>query len=273
VTIFVLRLALAPLTILIASIVERRLGPLRGGRLIGLPLTTGPFLVVLCLSYDATVAAHAAEGVISGQMVVVGYCLAYGRAAARFSPVWTMTVSLAAGTVAGLAIGPVRPVWLASVIVVITITLGLATWPSTADPARRVEQSRRFPMDTAVRMAVAGGLVASLTGAARLVGSFAAGMLSAAPVILAVMGPATHRRSGPGAAAELMRGTLASIPGAVLFTTVIALTLRDLGASSFGLAVAALAAAVTIPWNRAPELVRPWRSAERARATIPMMEG
>ena len=38
----VLRLTLVPTTVLVASIVQRRLGPALGGRVVGWPLTTGP---------------------------------------------------------------------------------------------------------------------------------------------------------------------------------------------------------------------------------------
>src|SRR5262245_18198318 len=112
---------------------QRRLGPLVGGRIIGLPLTTGPFLVLLCLLYDPAVARAAAVGVVPGTMVVVAYCLTYGRLAHRMSPKWTLATALGAGAIAGAAVGLVRPVWLAATVVLVVIAIGLATWP--IDPA------------------------------------------------------------------------------------------------------------------------------------------
>ena len=83
--------------------------------------------------------------------------------------------------------------------------------------------------------------MAALTGAAHLLGAQLAGMLSSAPVILSVLAPTTHRSCGPDAAAALLRGTLVSLPGTVVFATVLAYAIVPFGgAVAYPLAVLGL---------------------------------
>jgi hypothetical protein len=109
-------------------------------------------------------------------------------------------------------------------------------------------------------MAVVGTLVATLAGSARVLGPFLAGILSSAPVILSVVVPATHRGAGPAAAAELVRGTLAGLPGAIVFTAVVAYTVDSAGPlPAFAGGIAALLLTNLLPWRRL--------------TTLPMMDG
>jgi hypothetical protein len=245
----VLKLALAPVIVLVASLAQRRLGPRLGGRIVGFPLTTGPFLAVICLQYGTVAAARAAAGVISGQMVVVGFCLGYGHLAARVRPLWALTGALATGALAGAAVSAIHPPWLATAAVLTAVGVGLYTWPSTVASGRPARPDG--PGAVATRMAVAGGLVAGLAAAARVVGPYLAGTLSSMPVILSVVVPATHRTDGPAAATEIVRGALVSIASAVLFITVVAYTVDAMDAfTAFALAAAALFVSSLLPWAR-----------------------
>jgi hypothetical protein len=257
VTTLVLRLALAPSIVLLASLVQRRLGPRPGGRVVGFPLTTGPFLAVICLQYGTAAAARAAAGVISGQMVVVGFCLGYGHLAARVRPLWALAGALVAGALAGTALSAVHPTWLATALVITAVAVGLYTWPvppppaSPAEPVSPAEPSGDGAGAVAFRMAVTGGLVAGLAAAARVVGSYLAGTLSSMPVILSVVVPAAHRSHGPIAATEIVRGALVSIGSAVIFITVVAYTVESLNAViAFALASVAVFATSLLPWYR-----------------------
>jgi len=249
VTTLALKLTLAPIIVLVASLAQRRLGPLLGGRIVGFPLTTGPFLAVICLQYGTVAAARAAAGVISGQMVVVGFCLGYGHLAARVRPLWALTGSLVLGALAGAAVSLVHPPWLATTVVLAAVALGLYTWPSTAASTRPARRDTAGAV--AARMAVAGGLVAGLAAAARVVGPYLAGTLSSMPVILSVVVPATHRSDGPAAATEIVRGALVSIGSAVIFITVVAYTVDSMDAvAAFAVAGAALFVTSLLPWAR-----------------------
>jgi hypothetical protein len=245
----VLRLALAPAIVLIASLAQRRLGPRYGGRIVGFPLTTGPLLVVICLQYGPDAAARAAAGVISGLMVVVCFCLGYAYLAVRLRPLWSLAGALVAGVLTGTAMSAVRPPWLATLVVLTGVVVGLTTWPAVPGPGSPAA-GRDTAAAVATRMAVTGGLVAGLAAAARVVGPFLAGTLSSMPVILAVVVPATHRANGPSAATEILRGAMASIGSTVVFITVVAYAVAGTGpVAAFALACLALLATSVLPWS------------------------
>lgn len=217
-----LRLLLTPLVVWLVAVVARRLGPAAGGRLVGLPLTTGPFLVVVVLADGPGLAAAAARGVVAGQISVVAFCATYAHLARRVRPRPALMAALGAGMVAALVLTLVSATWVAALIVVGAIVVCLRTWPpAAAVPAAPAD--RRW--ETPVRMTVSGSLVAGLSGAAKVVGPQVAGLLSTAPVILSVMTPSTHRNAGPSAAVALTRGAVASMPASVVFSAVLAYAL------------------------------------------------
>ena len=96
-----LRIALTPIAFALVSKAQSRFGDWIGGRLIGLPLTTGPFLLTVCMTTSRTTAAHAAAGVTSGQMAVVVFCSGYAWTARRMRPLPATVTSLAVALLAG----------------------------------------------------------------------------------------------------------------------------------------------------------------------------
>ncbi|MEW2556913.1 hypothetical protein AB0957_35005, partial [Streptomyces zhihengii] len=103
-----LRILLAPSLVLVVSLVARRAGPALGGRLLGAPTTTGPFLLLMCWDSGGTAAAEAAEGGVTGQLTVVCFCLAYAWLATRLRPAGALGAALAAAG-AGACAGAHRP--------------------------------------------------------------------------------------------------------------------------------------------------------------------
>ena len=66
VALFLLRVTLAPALVLLVSLAQKRWGHTLGGRLVGLPLTTGPLLVLITLMSGTEATAIAAHGVVGG---------------------------------------------------------------------------------------------------------------------------------------------------------------------------------------------------------------
>jgi hypothetical protein len=192
----------------------------------------------------------AAAGIISGLMLVAGFCLGYAHlAAVRVRPLWALAGSLALGTVLGAAVSAVRQPWLATLMVLVGVAGGLYTWPVVAGPARPVRPDGAGSI--AARMAVTGTLVAGLSAAARVVGPYLAGTLSSMPIILCVLVPANHRAHGPAAATEMLRGALVSIGSTVVFIAVVAYAVDGTTAiAAFCLAALALVASSLLPWSR-----------------------
>ena len=235
-----LRLTLVPTTVLVASIVQRRLGPALGGRVVGWPLTTGPFLMLLWLNAGPSVAARGAAGVVGGQLAVIGFGAAYAHLAALGARPWiSLAGALTAAAVATVASVLVATAWLLAVLVLGAIAVALLTWPELDGPPPPARQPKAWELPA--RMLVSGGLVATLLGAARILGPHLAGVLATMPVILTVLAPATHRRDGKAAASALVRGALVSMPSSIVFVVVLVYSLVPLGAPvAFAVAVLAL---------------------------------
>ncbi|HSN06187.1 MAG TPA: hypothetical protein VLV82_02505 [Candidatus Angelobacter sp.] len=246
----VLRMTLTPVLVLIVSLVQRRWGHALGGRLIGLPLTTGPFLVLVSLSEGTAATALAAHGVVAGQISVVAFCATYARVARR-RPWWQALPSAWAVAFASvLVLQGVGSTWAAAAVVVGSVVVALRTWPTF--PGAAVPERVPARWETPVRAVVTGFLVATLTGLARVLGPHLAGLLATTPVIVSVLGPATQRASGPAAASALLRGTSMSIAGSTMFSAVVAATIVPFGAAvSFVLALLALVATdLLLAWQR-----------------------
>ena len=223
-----LRLAITPTLVGLVALVQRRFGDRLGGRLVGFPLTTAPFLLVLCLTHGAALTAAAAHGVVVGQISVVLFCLTYARLAPYVRPWVALAVSLVGGTSCVLGLATVASTWVAAAIVLTFIGFALLTWP-VVPPGATSTARTEGRWETPLRMTVAGTVVAALTGAARVLGPELAGVLSTAPVILSVLTPTTHRAAGSPAARLLLRGAVTSMPASVMFSAVLASTLTRVG--------------------------------------------
>jgi hypothetical protein len=222
------RAALAPLLVLGVSLAARNAGPTRGGRLLGAPTSTGPFLLLVCLDSGTTTAARAAHGCVTGQLVVVCFCLAYGRLARRFRPVGALLGALGFATTGAVA-GAVCPnIWLTALLSLTVTGAGLRTWPGvTTTPTPRAPHAPSWEIP--LRMTLAAATVLGAAGVAGASGPFLGGVLSSLPVLLVVMTPSTHRTAGHAAAAAMSRAAMTSAGGTLGFLLTLAVTLVPCG--------------------------------------------
>ncbi len=203
-----LRLVLPPLLVTLATITQRRLGDRAGGLLVGLPLTSGTYLLLLVPTHGADVAAEAATGVLAGQVGVVVLCVAYAWTAARARVAGTLGAALLAWAGAAASAR-----WLAHPALVVGLFAVLAaaallTWPADrpSDPRGSSERVRRGEL--VVRASLAAGVVVLLSAATGPLGPRLGGLLAAAPLVVLVVAPATHRGGGPAAVRALLHGVL-----------------------------------------------------------------
>lgn len=235
------RTALAPCLVLLVSVASRCLGSRLAGRLLGAPTTTGPFLVVVCLSSGAAAASGAAVGSVAGQLAVACFCLAYGRIAATFSPAATLVFALACAGAGGTAGTLTGNEWLTAGLAAAVIAAGLLTWPASAHVSRH-PAARARAWEIPARMALSGVTVLAAILVADAAGSFAGGMLSSLPVLLGIVTPSVHRGSGAQAASDMMHGALVSAAGTIGFLLVLSCELLPLGPwPAFVLAIIAMA--------------------------------
>ena len=85
--IFLFKLVTTPGLILAVTLLTRRFGPVLGGLLMGIPLTTGPISFFFAHEFGVDFAAKAAISSLFGQISTGAFCLAYAVTALRFSPV------------------------------------------------------------------------------------------------------------------------------------------------------------------------------------------
>lgn len=231
------KVALAPLITLIASLLGRRLGPRAAGVFVGLPGTALPFLLTMYLMHGSDAAVATATGGVTGQLTCVAFCIAYARTAPRLGPI---TAVLAAITVAiGLSFTTLAldDPYLTAALAIGAILLGLRTWPrSTEAAATAVDRWWAIPL----RMTLATATVVGLASLEPLLGTLVAGAMASLPSILMVMGVADHWTRGPRPAVDLAGGTLSSIAGTVGFLLVVVSLTAHIGvwwALALGLAV------------------------------------
>lgn len=205
-----LKALLTPSLIALVSMAGRRYGPAVSGLLVGLPLTSGPVLLILALQSGTTFAADAARGIILGTISVAFFCLAYGWAALRWRWPGALLVSwlvfLAATALLQLATIPLA---LAFVACVLVAAAALAIFPRA--PAKEAVALPPQPWDIPARMAVATIFVLLLTGAAPQLGPHLTGLLAPFPIFGTVLASFTHAQAGTAAALRLLRGLLVGL--------------------------------------------------------------
>ena len=237
--ILLVKVALAPLAVLVASLLSRRLGPRARGFFIGLPTTSVPFLLAVHLSMGGEAAEHAAVGNVTGQLTCVLFCLLFARLAPLTGGVRTMLIAV---TLAASLSAPTlllhTPLAIAALVVVLAAVGLLLRGGETAasDPARP-EPRWALP----ARMGLVALVVVTLSSLAPHVGPTLAAFLASLPTILMVLGPLTHRAQGPVVASSLVSGCVGSVPGTVAYLVGFLLIAPSLGP---GLALVAALAAI-----------------------------
>ncbi len=239
----VLRLVLPPLTVLAAGWLQRRVGPRLSGRLVGLPLTSGPLVLVLLLADGTGAAVTAARGVLAGQVMVVGFTTAYAlgsATAARPRTVLGTAVVAVALLGAGAHLAVERATWTIGLLVVPLALACVRLW----SPEHDGQAPGAGPSVPGLlgRAALTGVLVATLSTSARVIGAGLSGVLASVPLVVSVIAPSMHRDSGATAARAMLRGTLTVVPGTATFAAVLASTLALGAPTAFAVAVVAMLA-------------------------------
>lgn len=205
-------LLITPMSVLLVSLAGRRWGPALSGRLTALPLTSGP-LVLIVAGTQGTAAGHLlASGVLAGMPTVVVFCVLYLHLARRWP--WPVCLPVAFGGTAAcagaLSLLPALP---AASAVLVGVSALLAKRLPVGD-----HRSTTPAWELPVRMILTTVLVQGLAALAPFIGPRLAGVLATFPALAVVLAAMAHRRSGAGAAIELLRGVLTGLlPTAVFF--------------------------------------------------------
>jgi hypothetical protein len=238
-----LRLALVPAAVWVASLAARRWGHAVSGYLGGLPMIGGPITLYLALDHGAAFAARSATftlAAILGQaahLLVFSHAGRHARWPAALLSGWAAFAAVAIA-VARLAPGPLVAAMLAGA--------GLAgawRWLPRGEGHAAPPAIPRAELQ--LRLVAALVLAAAILWSARAFGPVVSGVLLSVPVTGSIMPPFTLALYGPAALARLVRGFVAGLTGFAAFFLVLATALPALGvAAAFACAVPAALAAV-----------------------------
>lgn len=244
-----LKLILTPLLTGGASLGARRWGPVAGGWIVSLPLTSGPVALFLALDRGPTFAAEAAHASLAGCLAISAYSLAYARLAERG---WLVALAVAAGGwLVGAGVAEAAATWLVpgTLALVVAATAGaLALMPAQAP---RPSTAPAGPADIVVRMGVAVFVVVGVTELAPFVGPTVSGLLAMLPIIGTILAVFAQRSGGPLDGSSVQRGILSGLFGTAAFLAVVAWAVTPLGVAPAFLTATATVVAVQLVALRA----------------------
>lgn len=227
---------MVPIIIGAASLAGRRWGPSVSGWIVGMPLTSGPVVFFVALSHNASFAANAALGVLSGGLSLVAYALTYSWLATRFR--WPVAISgsllvfIASTAFLQSNTLPLLPIIM---MVSLAIVLGLFLMPRDTVTINEATKSSRW--DIPVRVLIGTSFILLLTGIAPFIGSRLTGLLTTIPLYVTILAIFAHRDQGPAAAAHVLRGLLYGMFAFTGFFIALSLLIEQTGlAVAFGAA-------------------------------------
>lgn len=209
--------------VLLANHLQKNYGHGVGGRLIGLPITTGPFILIVCIQESRSFGARAAHGVLLGQIALAMFCWIYAWASSQFN--WW--ISLTIGTAVCLTTGYLATQsdlsnTLVLVILALIWLIAMKSWPSTlVESSRRITPRWELPARVLVTMSV----LVILSQLAPLLGANVSGALSTYPVIASVISAFNHKINGPSATIATLKGLMETLPFTVIFIAILAFAL------------------------------------------------
>jgi hypothetical protein len=242
--VFALKLFLAPLLVIAASLSARRFGAVIGGVVVGLPVVAGPILLVLALTHGREFGADAAQASLLGLVSLTVFILVYAFICDEWS--WKLALPLGWGAfvvstavLSGLSIDGLASLVLASA----SFLLGAAVLPR---PAHELEFPELPAWDLPVRALAAAAMVISLTAASSALGPELSGLLAPFPIAISVLAAFAHAQGGSAEVLKLLRGMLLGLFGFAFFCATVAATLPT-ASTGAAFAIASILALVAQP--------------------------
>jgi hypothetical protein len=222
-SLFILKITIAPLMILGVSYLQRRYGDRVGGWLLGLPITTGPFILIIGVQEGRIFAARSIHGVLLGQIALITFSWSYALVAPRTRWYFAITIATLTCLATGFLVTELRmPFWLSSALLITTWLAATTWWPRSAFPEVKVATPN---WELPVRIIVSLAVLISLSALAPHLGAKLAGALSTYPVLISVLGVFNHRRFGPGVTIATLKGLMQTLPITMAIIFVLGLVL------------------------------------------------
>ena len=205
-----LKLFLAPFFVWIISILQSRYNARLGGFFLGLPLTTGPFLLIIGIQEGRSFAKTAAHGVLVGQLSLIVFCFVYAIAAKNLNWIRSILIATIAVWLSGYFFNLVN---FSNLGIAMTLfffwAISLGLFPIYEKPTEKVVAPK---WELPVRLITAVLLILLLTATANILGSRVSGALSTYPTIITVLGAFSHRRNGPKYLIATLHALIQALP-------------------------------------------------------------
>jgi hypothetical protein len=230
-----LRLALVPTAVWLASLAARRWGHGISGYLGGLPMIGGPITLFLALDLGPAFAARSALFTLAAIVGQAAHLLAFAYAARTGRWPVALASGWAAFAVASLAVSrlPLHPL----AALALAVLALLAAWRWLPRETGATVAPRIPPLELRLRLAAAFALAGLILWSAPVFGPVVSGILLSVPVTGTIMPPFTLALYGYDALARLLRGFVVGLSGFTTFFATLALTL-----TSWGIALAFIVA-------------------------------
>ena len=240
-----LRLALVPAAIWLATLAARRWGHAVSGYLGGMPLIGGPITLYLALDHGTAFAARSATFTLAAILAQAAHLLAFAHASRAVRWPWALALGWSAFASVAVAIALVAPAVEAALALAVA---GLAVaWVALPRPRTHATAVHIPAAELRLRLVAAFALAAAILWSANAFGPVVSGILLSVPVTGSIMPPFTLALHGADAVARLTRGFVVGLSGFTAFFFAIASTAVPLGTvAAFALAVAAALAAAVI---------------------------
>jgi hypothetical protein len=224
-TVLALKVALAPLLVVLATLSGRRWGAAVAGVVTAVPVVAGPILAIITIEHGRAFGAEAARASLLGVVALCAFCVAFARAAAagRRWPAALLRAYAAFAVVAAVASRFDAPPLLgfAAALLAIAAARVLITVPEEAPPPSSPPPAWDLPARVALTIA----LVVAITGAAGTLGPALSGVLTPFPIATTVVVAFSLAQDGPAASRSLLRGFVRALPGFALCFFLAALAL------------------------------------------------
>ncbi|BBK43187.1 hypothetical protein STVA_32070 [Allostella vacuolata] len=187
-----------------ASVVAERSGPLLGGVIISLPISSGPGMFFLALQAEDRFIADSIIYTLAMSSAIAVFLIVYPRLAVRYGAFTSVGGALLVWCGVALIVQRL-PLQLWSALGLTLAAFALAIWiprpPGLRPPPRPVGVSG---LELVGRALITGGIIATVVSISALIGPRATGILMAFPTAFTAIAFIMHRRHGGGAAAATL---------------------------------------------------------------------
>ena len=234
-----LRLALVPAAVWLASLAARRWGHKVSGYLGGMPLIGGPITLYLALDYGAEFAARSALFTLAAIAAQATHLVLLGHVARRTGS-WVAALLAGWCGFAAMAIAMVQLPLSPGLALVLAVAGLAAAWRWLPRYRGLATLPGIPPVELWLRLAAAFLLAGFILWSAPIFGPVVSGVLLSLPITGSIMPPFTLALYGGDALARLLRGFVVGLSGFTAFFFVVALAAPAWGtAAAFATAVAA----------------------------------